>query len=415
MVSPRGGRGRGIRTSPRKGLSQASQQPNRNVIDRAKWTPSLTKCLLEACAEESDEYGRALTGFSSHGWTRIVNAFATKIGTFIYKKEQLKNKHDRLKDDWKAWILVAEDTSQTGLGRDPYTGAITGPEHWWAAMLARNSNIAKFKDKGLEHEELMGYVFRDVTAMGNDAMFLGDGINEIGEGSDESDGPGGLHRPVRQSDDFNNTTTPVSRKGKQPVGEMSKLGSRSSAQKRKFNETSDYESGSIAQSLNRFKSTPSIIINRSGRWGIDDCVKKIKTLPFFENEGENKDFFIWACNVFGNKQHKIDVFCEVQTIALMIKWLRVEHADALRKYFKAPPSKRGLEPPQFPIRPPSPRGTLFPQRSAAFHEGYQPFPPSRPPFPPGYEAFRHESVPFPQGPPFPHGPHGPQFPHGSNH
>ncbi|KAG5531999.1 hypothetical protein RHGRI_026574 [Rhododendron griersonianum] len=445
MVSPRGGRGRGIRTSPWKGLSQASQQPNRNVIDRAKWTPSLTKCLLEACAEESDEYGRALTGFSSHGWTRIVNAFATKTGTFIYKKEQLKNKHDRLKDDWKAWILVAEDTSQTGLGRDPYTGAITGPEHWWATMLTyekgnpmamppnhkffyiceygnwevllkkkntnmyktvlkkslleskRNSNVAKFKDKGLEHEELMGCVFRDVTAMGNDAMFPGDGINEIGEGSDESDGPGGLHRPVRQSDDFNNTTTPVSRKGKQPVGEMSKLGSGSSAQKRKFNETSDYESGSIAQSLDRFKSTPSIIINRSGRRGIDDCVKKIKTLPFFENEGENEDFFIWACNVFGNKQHKIDVFCEVQTIALMIKWLRVEHADALRKYFKAPPSKRGLEPPQFPIRPPSPRGTLFPQGSAAFHEGYQPFPPSRPPFPPGYEAFRHESVPFPQG------------------
>ncbi|KAG5554045.1 hypothetical protein RHGRI_011796 [Rhododendron griersonianum] len=152
-----------------------------------------------------------------------------------------------------------------------------------------------------------------------------------------------LSGPVRQFDNFNNTTTPVSRKGKQPVGETSKLGSGSSAQK---------------------------LINRSGRWGIDDCVKKIKTLPFFENEGENEDFLIWACSVYGNKQHKIDVFCEVETIGLMIKWLRVEHALAIRKYLKAPPSKRGLEPPPFPTRPPSPRGTLFPQGSAAFHVGY---------------------------------------------
>ncbi|KAG5554046.1 hypothetical protein RHGRI_011796 [Rhododendron griersonianum] len=179
-----------------------------------------------------------------------------------------------------------------------------------------------------------------------------------------------LSGPVRQFDNFNNTTTPVSRKGKQPVGETSKLGSGSSAQKRKFNETSDYDSGSIAQSIDHFKLTPSIIINRSGRWGIDDCVKKIKTLPFFENEGENEDFLIWACSVYGNKQHKIDVFCEVETIGLMIKWLRVEHALAIRKYLKAPPSKRGLEPPPFPTRPPSPRGTLFPQGSAAFHVGY---------------------------------------------
>ncbi|KAI8537386.1 hypothetical protein RHMOL_Rhmol09G0019500 [Rhododendron molle] len=136
MVSPRAGRGIGTRTSPRKGVVKSLQLSNRNVNDRAKWTPSLTRCLLEACAEESDEHGRALNGFSYQGWQRIVWAFAMKTGTVTYKKEQLKNKHDRLKDEWKAWILVAEDTSQTGLGRDPDTGAITGPEHWWAAMIA---------------------------------------------------------------------------------------------------------------------------------------------------------------------------------------------------------------------------------------------------------------------------------------
>ncbi|XP_058205069.1 L10-interacting MYB domain-containing protein-like [Rhododendron vialii] len=409
MVSPRGGRGIRIRSSPRKGVAQSSQLSNRNVLDRAKWTPSLTRCLLEACAEESDEYGRALTGFSSQGWQRIVLAFAMKTGTMNYKKDQLKNKHDRLKEEWKAWVLVAEDTSQTGLGRDPDTGAITGPEHWWAAMIARNSNVAKFKENGLEHEELMARVFRDVTAMGNEAMFLGDGIDDIAEGSDESDGPRDLHGSVPHADDLNETT-PVSRKGKQTVGQTSKLGSGSGGQKRKFTETSDYDSGSIAQSLDRFKLTPSILINRPGRWGVDDCVKKIKTLPLFENEGENEDLFIWACSVFGRQQHKIDVFCEVESSSRMIRWLQRENALAVAKYLRAPPEKRGLQPPPFPPYPPQNRDPLFPQGSAPFPEVYQPFPPSGPPFPPGYEAFRHESEPFRQRPPFPH---GPQFPHGS--
>ncbi|KAF7125086.1 hypothetical protein RHSIM_Rhsim12G0127300 [Rhododendron simsii] len=414
MVSPRGGQGMGTRTSPRKGVLQSSQLSNRNVLDRAKWTPSLTRCLLEACAEEIDKFGRALIGFSSQGWQHIVQAFAMKTGTMICKKEQLKNKYDRLKEEWKAWILVAKDTSQTGLGRDPDTGAITGPQHWWASMIARNSNVAKFKDKGLKHEELMDRVFRDVTCMGNEAMFPGDSADNVAEGSDESNGPPGRDGSVPHANESNETTTPVSRKGKQPVGQTSKLGSGSGAQKRKFTETSDYDSGSIAHSLDRFKLTPSIIIKRPGRWGVDDCVKRIKTLPFFENEGENEDFFIWACSIFGKQQDKIDVFCEVETTRYMIKWLQVEHASAVRKYFKAPPAKRGLQPPPFPPYPLQNRVPLSPQGFAGFPEGevYRPFPLSRPPFPPGYEAFRHESEPLPQGPPFPQ---GPQFPPGSYH
>ncbi|XP_058228351.1 uncharacterized protein LOC131336499 isoform X1 [Rhododendron vialii] len=276
----------------------------------------------------------------------------------------------------------------------------------------RNSNVAKFEEKGLEHEQLMDRVFRDVTAMGKDAMFPGDGIDDIAEGSDESDGPRGLHGSVPQADDYNKLRHGLVERANKIVGQTSKLGSGSSARKRKFNETSDYDSGSIAQSLDRFKLTPSIMINRSGRWGVDDCVKKIKTLPFFENEGQNEDFLIRACSVFGRQQHKIIFFCEVQTTSLMIKWFQREHALAVGKYFKASPEKRGLQPSPFPPCPPCPRGPLLPQGFAAFPEGYQPFPPSRPPFPLGYEAFRHESEPFRQGPPFPH---GSQFPHGSYH
>lgn len=155
--SPSRGRGRGIGKSPRKAFSQPSQHaygmqhsqqpyfsqpgqnPYTNTIDRAKWTSSSVKSLLEACAEEIEENGRAVNGFNKQAWARIVNAVMGKTGRKFTKK-QLKAKHNRLKDEWRAWILVAEDKRQTGLGRNPETGAITGPDHWWAAMIAVSIN-----------------------------------------------------------------------------------------------------------------------------------------------------------------------------------------------------------------------------------------------------------------------------------
>ncbi|XP_058202269.1 L10-interacting MYB domain-containing protein-like isoform X1 [Rhododendron vialii] len=300
MLSSRGGHGRGIRTSPRKPFSQSSQQTNRNTVDRAKWTSALTKSLLEACAEEIEDFGRPLNGFNHQAWLRILNAFLGKTGK-LWTEDQLKNQHDCLKDDWKAWIIVV-------LGRDPETGAITGPNHWWANMIAQNKDVAKFKEQGLEHEDLMERVFGDVATMGNNAIFPGDGLSDIeSEGSDESDG---------------------------------------------LRVRGDTISASIAQLIDRFKSQPRIVISRQGRWGIDDAIKKLQSLPFFINEGENDDFYSWACRLFVRQQHKIDIFCEANTVSRTIKWLSDEHALAEEWYWKAPPTQlRGIKPPPFPRGP----------------------------------------------------------------
>ncbi|KAI8553130.1 hypothetical protein RHMOL_Rhmol06G0320500 [Rhododendron molle] len=120
MVSPRAGRGIGTRTSPRKGVAQSLQLSNRNVNDRAKWTPSLTRCLLEACAEESDEHGRALNGFSYQGWQRIVRAFAMKSastwdgfwnGGLEWGNQQ---RNTSLEGTWNPWPRVSNEESQYG-------------------------------------------------------------------------------------------------------------------------------------------------------------------------------------------------------------------------------------------------------------------------------------------------------------
>lgn len=168
--------------------------------------------------------------------------------------------------------------------------------------------MAKFKEQGLEHEDLMERVFGDVATMGNNAIFPGDGLSDIeSEGSDESDG---------------------------------------------LRARGDTISTSVAQLIDRFKSQPSIVISRHGKWGTDDAIKKLQSLPFFKNEGENDDFYSWACRLFVRQQHKIDIFCEANTVSRTIKWLSDEHALAEEWYWKAPPTQvRGIKPPPFPCGP----------------------------------------------------------------
>ncbi|KAF7145875.1 hypothetical protein RHSIM_Rhsim04G0151200 [Rhododendron simsii] len=180
----------------------------------------------------------------------------------------------------------------------------------------RNSHVAKFRDRGLEHEGLMGRVFRDITSMGNEAVFPGEGIEEIGEGSGD---PKGMHvedGSVPQSQE--QYITPVG-KGKQPVGQTSIVGGSYSSHKRKFSDAHEAMFASFAESVDCFKSTPSIVINPSGHWGIENAIRKLDTLPMFEVKGQNVAFHSWACRLFERQQHKIDIFCEQKSMANAIQ------------------------------------------------------------------------------------------------
>ncbi|XP_058197505.1 uncharacterized protein LOC131313267 isoform X2 [Rhododendron vialii] len=213
----------------------------------------------------------------------------------------------------------------------------------------RNSHVAKFRDQGLEHEGLMNRVFHDITAMGNEAIFPGEGIEEIGEGSGDSEGMRVEGGSFPQSQE--QYQTPVG-KGKDPIGQTSTVGGSYSSRKRKFSDAHEAMSASLAESVDRFKSTPSIVINQFGIWGIHNAIRKLDTLPFFEVEGQNVAFHSWACRLFERQQHKIDIFCEQKNLANAIQWLRDEHSLAEERYYMTPPNqRRGLQPPPFPHVP----------------------------------------------------------------
>lgn len=203
--------------------------------------------------------------------------------------------------------------------------------------LQRNKDVAKFKEQGLEHENLMERVFGDVTAMGmgKNAIFPGEGLSAMGKHAY-----------------FPGQGLPAMGKNVIFPGEgLSDIESDSEGSEESDGRhvRGDPISASIAQLIDSLKSQPKIVINRQGKWGVDDAIKKLQCLHFFENEGENDEFYSWACRLFVRQQHKIDIFCETNTVSRTIKWLSDEHALAEEWFWKAPPTQmRGLKPPPFP-------------------------------------------------------------------
>ncbi|KAF7150643.1 hypothetical protein RHSIM_Rhsim02G0172700 [Rhododendron simsii] len=115
--------------------------------------------------------------------------------------------------------------------------------------MQRNNHVAKFRDQGLEHKELMDHVYHDVTAMGNDYIFPGEGIEEITEGSDELDGTRVHGGNGKDHGD----------KGKDPIGRTSIVGGSYSLRKHKLSNAQEAIFASFAESVDRFKSTPKAI------------------------------------------------------------------------------------------------------------------------------------------------------------
>ncbi|XP_019244424.1 PREDICTED: L10-interacting MYB domain-containing protein-like [Nicotiana attenuata] len=122
-----------------------------NNSKKDKCDAETTKLFLNICVEEilaGNHPGTRL------GWSNLVQKFNDKTGR-NYDKVKLKNKWNNLKGTWKEWdTLVGKET---GLGWDP------GKK---SECRLENPNVEKFREKGLQHRQLMEYYFKDVVATG---------------------------------------------------------------------------------------------------------------------------------------------------------------------------------------------------------------------------------------------------------
>ncbi|XP_019255180.1 PREDICTED: L10-interacting MYB domain-containing protein-like [Nicotiana attenuata] len=134
-----------------------------NNSKKAKWDAETIELFLNICVEEILAENHPGTHFSILGWSNLVQKFNDKIGR-NYNKVKLKNKWDNLKGTWKECdTLVGKEN---GLGWDPDKKTIQKSVYWWDRKIKENSNIEKFREKGLQHRQLMEYCFKDVVATG---------------------------------------------------------------------------------------------------------------------------------------------------------------------------------------------------------------------------------------------------------
>lgn len=134
-----------VRSSSKAGGSSASRPGNNPfqphvasgepIKSRMNWTRTATMQFLDVVGRDIEQFGRGPSGLDAHAWLRVQQEMFIRCNILI-DKNQLKTRYRALKKEWQTWRMLTTDRSITGLGRDPLTGAITAPSHWWAAMIA---------------------------------------------------------------------------------------------------------------------------------------------------------------------------------------------------------------------------------------------------------------------------------------
>ena len=97
---------------------------------KADWdiNPTRTTNFSNLCVEQIQAENRTKgAGFSSKGWFNLVTKFCNETGQ-NYDKDQLKNRWDVLKGDWKVWEQLRN--LSTGLGSDAVKSTIATPDNW---------------------------------------------------------------------------------------------------------------------------------------------------------------------------------------------------------------------------------------------------------------------------------------------
>lgn len=95
-------------------------------MPKIDWNAENTRILCGLMAEQVVKGNRPNTFLNSVGYAAIEKGFKDRTG-FELTKNQIKNKWDKLKEDFKAWKKLT--MRQTGIGWN--NGTIDMDDEWW--------------------------------------------------------------------------------------------------------------------------------------------------------------------------------------------------------------------------------------------------------------------------------------------
>ncbi|XP_066345041.1 L10-interacting MYB domain-containing protein-like [Miscanthus floridulus] len=124
------------------------------------WNLENTRVLCMLFVEQVGKGNWPNTHLNALGYTEVKKGFKERTG-IVATKVQIKNKSDKLKEDFKAWKKLM--WRQTGTGWDPIKKTIAMDDEWWKKARADIPGCGKFKKKGLENEDDLAKCFANIT------------------------------------------------------------------------------------------------------------------------------------------------------------------------------------------------------------------------------------------------------------
>jgi len=92
------------------------------------WNAENTRIVCKLFAEQVEKGNRPSTYLNALGYAEVEKGFKDRTGLEI-SKGQLKNKWDKLKEDFRAWKKL--QMRETGTGWDPVKRTFDMDDEWW--------------------------------------------------------------------------------------------------------------------------------------------------------------------------------------------------------------------------------------------------------------------------------------------
>ncbi|PVH62700.1 hypothetical protein PAHAL_3G373900 [Panicum hallii] len=125
-----------------------------------EWTDDYNRIVCELFTEQVRRGNRPNTHLNTLGYIEVSGRFYQMTGIDL-SKTQIKNKWDRLKNDWSIWQKLL--WNQTGTGWDNTRGVINMDNEWWEKMKVDVPGSGKFKKKALQNKDLLREMFGDIS------------------------------------------------------------------------------------------------------------------------------------------------------------------------------------------------------------------------------------------------------------
>ena len=115
-----------INTKPQKGLY---------------WSPEMVETLLTGLVGQIRQGKRPIGSFKPAAYKAILPAIQDRVtqrgsegGYLQVNVQKVRNKVSSLKESWNIWNKLV---NESGVGRDPDTGAISASDDWWEIYLQK--------------------------------------------------------------------------------------------------------------------------------------------------------------------------------------------------------------------------------------------------------------------------------------